>query len=48
VIYDNELNLLHINPGAAGKFGSHLVRTAIRFNIDEGKVKDLEIIELGK
>src|SRR3989304_663517 len=28
VIYDHEFNLLHINPGAAGKFGLHQVRTA--------------------
>lgn len=47
VIPDKKLNLLHLNPGAAGKEGFHQVRTLMRFAIDEGKVKDLEVIELG-
>jgi len=47
VIPDKKLNLLHLNPGAAGKEGFHQIRTLMRFNIDEGKVKDLEVIELG-
>lgn len=48
VIFDKELNLLHINPGAAGKYGFHKIRTAVRFTIDNNKIKDLEVIELGK
>jgi len=40
--------LLHINPGAAGHHGMHLMRTVIRFKIKEGRVQDLEVIELGK
>ena len=47
VINDEKNNLLHINPGAAGKHGLHKIRTAARFTIESGKVKDLEIIELG-
>ena len=31
VIYDKKLNLLHMNPGAAGKHGFHKVRTMLRF-----------------
>ncbi len=46
VIYDDQLNLLHINPGAAGRSGFHAVRTAIRFVLDKGDIKDLEVIEL--
>lgn len=46
VQYDKKLNLLHINPGAAGKSGFHKVRTMLRFVIDEDKIKDLEIIEI--
>ncbi|MCW3786063.1 metallophosphoesterase family protein [Plebeiibacterium sediminum] len=46
VIYDDQLNLLHINPGAAGLSGFHAVRTAIRFVLDKGEIKDLEVIEL--
>lgn len=47
VIPDKRLNLLHINPGAAGYHGLHQVRTAIRFSIKNKKVKDLDIIEFG-
>lgn len=48
VICDKDLQLLHINPGAAGKYGFHNVRTAVRFEIDKKEVKNLEIIELEK
>ncbi len=41
-------NLLFINPGAAGKTGFHLMRTAMRFSLDAGKVIDMQVIELGK
>ena len=47
VMPDKKLGLLHINPGAAGKSGFHQIRTAVRFIIVEGKIKDLEVIELG-
>ncbi len=48
VIFDKKNNFLHMNPGAAGISGFHQVRTMLRFVIDEDKIKDLEIIELGK
>ena len=48
VQFDKELNLLHMNPGAAGKSGFHQVRTMLRFVIDNDKISDLEVIELGK
>ncbi len=48
VIPDPALKLLHINPGAAGKYGFHLVRTAVRFVINSGRPEQLDIIELGK
>jgi len=41
-------NLLHINPGAAGKSGFHKVRTLIRLSIAQQRIYDLEVIELGK
>lgn len=47
VMFDKKLNLLHINPGAAGKHGFHKVKTLIRFIIDNEQIKDLEVIELG-
>lgn len=48
VIFDHDLNLLHMNPGASGNYGFHNVCTMIRFNIEEGKPKDLEILEYEK
>ena len=46
VMYDHSLDLLHMNPGAAGKYGFHKVRTMLRFNIEADKIFDLEVIEL--
>lgn len=46
VMYDKTLGLLHINPGAAGKYGFHQVRTMVRFVIDSAEFRDLEVIEL--
>ncbi len=48
VMRDSQLGLLHINPGAAGIKGFHTVRTMVRFKIDNGKITDIEAIELGK
>lgn len=48
VIYDPARDCLHMNPGAAGKQGWHLVRTLIRFVIEGKEMKGLEVIELGK
>ncbi|MDQ6889358.1 MAG: metallophosphoesterase family protein [Bacteroidota bacterium] len=46
VMYDDKLNCLHINPGAAGKQGMHKVQTIIRFAIDKKEIKNCEVIEL--
>lgn len=48
VIYDKKLKLMHINPGAAGKFGLHQICTAIRFDLEERTPKNLEILEFLK
>ena len=48
VIYDPVYDLLHINPGAAGKYGIHKVRTAVRFDIAAGEIKNMEIGEWEK
>jgi len=47
VVRDDEYNLLHINPGAAGKQGFHRVSTLVRFVID-GHPKDLEVLDFDK
>lgn len=48
VMHDKKNDLLHMNPGAAGFSGFHQVKTLLRFKIDAGEIKDLEVIELGK
>ena len=48
VQYDKELQMLHINPGAAGYHGWQRERTLVRFILDDGDIRDLEVIELGK
>jgi putative phosphoesterase len=41
-------NMLFINPGAAGNHGFHRVKTLVRFVVDDKKISDMEVIELGK
>jgi len=48
VMQDKKLNLLHMNPGAAGKHGFQKVRTMLRFIIDGSNIKELEVIEFSK
>jgi len=46
VMYDKNLQMLCVNPGAAGKYGFHQVRTIVRFAIDGKEIKNMEVIEL--
>ena len=46
VKYDKTLDLLHINPGAAGVYGIQTVRTLVRFTLADADIRDLEVIEL--
>jgi putative phosphoesterase len=48
VMFDKALNCLHMNPGAAGKSGFHQMRTMLRFDVENGDIKNLEVVELGK
>lgn len=43
---DKKNDILIINPGASGNVGFHKFKTAIRFNIINSNIKNLEIIEL--
>lgn len=47
VMFDKELEILHMNPGACGYHGIHQVRTMLRFQLNDGKIEKLEVIELG-
>ena len=46
VIFDKRFNLLHMNPGAAGNYGIHKVKTILKFKIDKENITDLKVIEL--
>lgn len=48
VMYDKQLQCLHLNPGAAGIYGFHKKRTMLRFKIDGSNISDLEIWEKEK
>ncbi len=48
VQFDKKLNILHLNPGAAGNHGFHKIRTMIRFTVDKDQIKNMEVIELAK
>lgn len=48
VMNDEKNQMLVINPGAAGRQGFHLVRTALRFKIEQGHIKDMEVYEAPK
>jgi putative phosphoesterase len=47
VMRDQPRGLIHLNPGAAGHNGWHMVRTVLRFEMEGGKLQNLEAIELG-
>ncbi len=49
VIKDPKIeNLLYLNPGASGKQGFHQMRTLLRFELNNKKISNMEVIELGK
>ena len=47
VMPDKVNKLLFMNPGAAGKHGFHKVKTLLRFELENGDIKNLEVVELG-
>ncbi len=48
VMNDKDLDLLHMNPGAIGIHGFHQKRTMLRFEINQAKIENLEVIDFGK
>ena len=46
--YDKTMRFLFVNPGAAGNYGIHKVKTACRFIIDGNQIKDMEILKLAR
>lgn len=47
VMMDRRSHCMHFNPGAAGRFGFHKVRTLLRFTLEDGRIDHLEAVELG-
>jgi len=47
-MYDKRHELLHMNPGAAGRHGFHQIRTLLKFEINAAKIENLQVVELGK
>ena len=47
IMPDKKLDLLHINPGAAGMSGWQLERTIVRLTIDGNDFRDCEVVKLG-
>lgn len=41
-------SMLFMNPGAAGRQGFQVYRTAVRFAIAGGRLRDVEVINLGR
>lgn len=49
IMTDQKLNgMLYINPGAAGKYGFHKVKTLVRFELLDKKISNMQVVELGK
>lgn len=48
VVPDKANDLLHMNPGAYGHHGFHTFRTFLTFSITDGKIHDLNAVELGR
>ena len=48
VVRDPKRNMLVLNPGAAGIQGFHIVRTTLRFKIEDGNIHSMEVFELDR
>lgn len=48
IIFDKNLNMLCINPGAAGQYGQQIVQTLVKFEIDGENIQNMQVIELAK
>lgn len=47
VVRDPKHGHFHINPGAAGLHGFHKMRTLILMGIEQGKLSEMKVVELG-
>lgn len=47
VMLDKKLGFLYVNFGVVGNYGFYKVKIIVRFIVDQGNIKDFEVIELG-
>lgn len=47
VQFDQRFKALWLNPGACGNHGFHQIKTLLRFELNKGKIENMEVIELG-
>ena len=47
IMHNKGRDLMHLNPGAAGIQGFHQIRTMLRFEVAQGKLQNMEVVELG-
>ena len=40
--------VLKVNPGAAGIHGFHFVKTIVKFDLENRKIENMKVIEMGK
>ena len=45
VRFDKKNNWLYLNPGAMGQYGIHVVQTALSFELEAGKIQNMNVIE---
>ena len=48
IMPDKKYDLLHMNSGACGKKGFHKIRTLILFDLDNGKIENVRVVELAR
>lgn len=46
VQFDKRFKSLWLNPGACGNHGFHRVKTVLRFDLERGEIKNMEVIEI--
>ena len=47
IMKDEKRDLIHINPGACGIKGFHILRTMVLFECENSKIQNLRVVELG-
>lgn len=48
VAMDSKNHCLYLNPGAIGQQGFHQMRTMLLLELESGKAKNLQVVELGR